>query len=65
MFLAGIVIILAAIAGDLLGSLAKRRAGVKDYPAVMKVQGGLLDLADAWRVAGPCLAALAILVDWV
>lgn len=65
MFLVGIMVILAAIAGDLLGSLAKRRAGVKDYPAVMKVQGGLLDIADAWLMAGPCLAALAILVGWV
>jgi len=65
MLVAGVVVILAAIAGDLLGSLAKRRAGVKDYPAVMKVQGGLLDIADAWLVAGPCLAGLAIQLGWV
>ena len=65
MFLGALVVIIAAIAGDLLGSIAKRRAGVKDYPAVMKVQGGLLDIADAWLVAGPCLAGLAILVGWV
>lgn len=60
---AGIVVI-AAIAGDFLGSLAKRRAGVKDYPAVMTVQGGLLDIADAWLVAGPCLAGLAVAYGW-
>jgi len=65
MLLGGLVVIIGAIAGDLLGSLAKRRAGVKDYPAVMTVQGGLLDIADAWLVAGPCLAASAILVGWV
>lgn len=65
MLLGGLVVIIAAIAGDLLGSLAKRRAGVKDYPTVMTVQGGLLDIADAWLVAGPCLAASAILVGWV
>jgi len=65
MLLGGVVVIIAAIAGDLLGSLAKRRAGVKDYPAVMKVQGGLLDIADAWLVAGPCLAGLAIQLGWV
>lgn len=57
MLLGGLVVMIAAIAGDLLGSLAKRKAGVKDYPAVMTVQGGLLDITDAWLVAGPCLAA--------
>lgn len=42
-----------AIAGDLLASAAKRRAGVKDYPTILPVQGGLLDIMDAWIVAGP------------
>ena len=65
MLIAGLVVILSAIAGDLLGSLAKRRAGVKDYPAVMTVQGGLLDITDAWLVAGPCLAGLAVLLGWL
>ena len=64
MLIAGLVVVLSAIAGDLLGSLAKRRAGVKDYPAVMTVQGGLLDITDAWLVAGPCLAGLAVLQGW-
>jgi len=65
MLLAGITVIVAAIAGDLLGSLAKRRAGVKDYPPIMTVQGGLLDIADAWLVAGPCLVGLSALLGWV
>jgi phosphatidate cytidylyltransferase len=65
MLIAGLVVILSAIAGDLLGSLAKRRAGVKDYPAVMAVQGGLLDITDAWLVAGPCLSGLAVLLGWL
>jgi len=65
MLLAGALVVVAAIAGDLLGSLAKRRAGVKDYPAVMTVQGGLLDITDAWLVAGPSLAGLAILLGWL
>lgn len=65
MLLAGLVVVLSAIAGDLLGSHAKRRAGVKDYPPVMTVQGGLLDIADAWLVAGPCLAGLAVLSGWL
>jgi phosphatidate cytidylyltransferase len=47
-----------ALAGDLVASYAKRRAGVKDYPAVLPIQGGLLDIMDAWIVAGP-LACLA------
>jgi phosphatidate cytidylyltransferase len=64
MLIAGLVVVISAIAGDLLGSLAKRRAGVKDYPAVMTVQGGLLDITDAWLVAGPCLAGLAVLQGW-
>lgn len=64
MLIAGVVVVISAIAGDLLGSLAKRRAGVKDYPAVMTVQGGLLDITDAWLVAGPCLAGLAVLQGW-
>ena len=65
MLIAGLVVVLSAIAGDLLGSLSKRRAGVKDYPAVMTVQGGLLDITDAWLVAGPCLASVAVLLGWI
>ncbi len=64
MLLAGLVVVIAAIGGDFLGSHAKRQAGVKDYPAVLTVQGGLLDIADAWLVAGPCLAGLAMLLNW-
>ena len=60
----GAVVVLTALAGDLLGSQPKRRAGVKDYPAVMAVQGGLLDITDAWLVAGPCIAGLAGLLHW-
>lgn len=65
MLMAGIVVIVAAVAGDLLGSHAKRRAGVKDYPPIMTVQGGLLDIADAWLVAGPCLVGLSVLLGWL
>jgi phosphatidate cytidylyltransferase len=65
MLLVGATVIVAAIVGDLLGSLAKRRASVKDYPAVVKVQGGLLDITDAWLVAGPSIAGIAVLLGWV
>lgn len=43
----------SAVVGDLMASAAKRRAGVKDYPAVFTIQGGLLDIYDAWIVAAP------------
>jgi len=51
----------AAILGDLLGSAAKRAAGVKDYPTIIREQGGLLDILDAWLVSGPVLAGLWLL----
>lgn len=53
---------LGALIGDLTASAAKRRAGVKDYPAVLAVQGGLLDIYDAWIVAAPLAAAVAVLL---
>ena len=52
-----------AIAGDLMASAAKRRAGVKDYPIILPVQGGLLDIMDAWIVAGPLAAFAAVLLQ--
>ncbi|MEL7114287.1 MAG: phosphatidate cytidylyltransferase [Pseudomonadota bacterium] len=50
-----------AIAGDLLASRIKRRAGVKDYPAILPRQGGLFDITDAWIVTGAGFAVLAYL----
>jgi len=52
-----------AIAGDLMASAAKRRAGVKDYPAILPIQGGLLDIMDAWIVAGPLAVFTALLLQ--
>lgn len=51
---------IAAVAGDLLASAAKRRAGVKDYPVLLKSQGGLLDIYDAWIVAAPAAVFTAL-----
>lgn len=65
MLLAGVLVLVTAPAGDLLGSLAKRRAALKDYPPVMSVQGGLLDIVDSWLLAGPCLTVLALWLGWV
>ncbi|NMD07821.1 MAG: phosphatidate cytidylyltransferase [Phyllobacteriaceae bacterium] len=52
-----------AVVGDLTASAAKRRAGVKDYPALLAIQGGLLDIYDAWIVAAPLAAVLAVLLS--
>jgi phosphatidate cytidylyltransferase len=52
----------AAIVGDLLASAPKRAAGVKDYPTIIREQGGLLDILDAWLVSGPVLAGLWLLI---
>jgi phosphatidate cytidylyltransferase len=52
----------AATAGDLLGSVPKRRAGIKDYPVILRGQGGLLDILDAWLVTGPLVAALWLML---
>lgn len=64
MLLLGLIMIVSAVAGDLLGSSAKRRSGVKDYPVVISVQGGVLDIADAWLVAAPCVVAVAVILGW-
>jgi phosphatidate cytidylyltransferase len=58
------VIVLAALLGDLAASASKRRAHIKDYPAVMKIQGGLLDIADAWLVAAPTAVVAAKLIGF-
>lgn len=54
-----------ALVGDLAASAAKRRAGVKDYPAVITIQGGLLDIYDAWMVAAPAAIATLLLLRWL
>lgn len=50
-----------AVAGDLTASALKRRSAVKDYPAVLPHQGGLLDITDAWIAAGAGLVLLVAL----
>lgn len=43
--------IVAAVAGDLLFSIYKRNLGLKDFPAVIKSQGGVLDIYDSLLTA--------------
>jgi phosphatidate cytidylyltransferase len=53
-----------AIIGDLTASAAKRRAQVKDYPAVIASQGGLPDIYDSWIVAGPLSVGIVMLLNY-
>jgi phosphatidate cytidylyltransferase len=55
---------IGAIVGDLTASAAKRRAHVKDYPAVIASQGGLLDIYDSWIVAGPLSVGAVMLLKY-
>lgn len=56
---ATVVAAAATVAGDLAASAIKRRAGVKDYPPIHALQGGVLDIVDAWIVTGTVLGLLA------
>ncbi|MBF0587707.1 MAG: phosphatidate cytidylyltransferase [Magnetococcales bacterium] len=49
----GVVILLAALAGDLATSYLKRRAGCKDFAPVSRHHGGVLDIYDALLMASP------------
>lgn len=62
--LAGALVNVAAQGGDLLESLFKRRAGVKDSGTTFGPSGGLLDLVDSVLLAVPAaLLAGALLFD--
>lgn len=62
LILIGGAIGVAVIAGDLVESMFKRDAGVKDSSAIIPGHGGILDKIDGVLFAGPILCLLIIVV---
>ncbi|HYI15502.1 MAG TPA: CDP-archaeol synthase [Thermomicrobiales bacterium] len=65
MLVAGGIIAIGAMIGDLSESLIKRNIGIKDMGSFIPGHGGLLDRVDALLVTVPLTFYIAIFLDWL
>ena len=64
-WLLGMVIGVAAVVGDVVESMFKRRYGIKDTGAVFPGHGGVLDRLDGFLIAVLALAAIVLLLQGI